>query len=170
MHRTFRYPKPESTSRRKWQLRSANKYCALLFLFSKARSSWVGLLSRATVMSSESVWCEAWVFQSAGRSSTWQSTQNLLRSSGRETNSRNLAQDGEETLYTPIQQGSCSKAPRCVAVTCWNVCSSVPFFSLTGWNTEYPAQQVGFNHKKGGNVLILVLNEIFHFQDAGKFI
>lgn len=108
--RTFRYPNPESTSRRKWQLRSANRYCALLFLFSRGHSSRLGLLSRATVMSAESSWCEAWALRSAGRRSSWQSTQNVLWSSGSERNSLNLNQEWEERLYPcSVPQYTCHR-------------------------------------------------------------
>lgn len=57
-------------------------------------------------MSSESAWCEACALHSAGSSSSWQSTQNLLWSSGRETNSLSLPQEREETLYTTLQNGT----------------------------------------------------------------
>ncbi len=88
--RIFRKPNPKSISKRKWQLRSANRYCALLFLLSRGRRRRLGLFNRCTVMSSESGLCFAWFAHSPGRISRWQSTQNRLCSSGREINSLNL--------------------------------------------------------------------------------
>lgn len=88
--RIFWKPNTESISRRKWQLRSANRYCALLFLLSRGQRSRLGLFNRCTVMSSESGLCFAWFAHSPGKINIWQSTQNLLCSSGRDTNSLNL--------------------------------------------------------------------------------
>lgn len=46
-HSTFVYPRAANTSSRKLQLRSVNRYWALLFLLSRGRSSRLGLLSWA---------------------------------------------------------------------------------------------------------------------------
>lgn len=48
-HSNFLYPRPARVSSRKWELRSVNRYWALLFLLSRGRSSALGLLSWAAV-------------------------------------------------------------------------------------------------------------------------
>lgn len=48
-HNTFLYPRAASVSSRKCELRSVNRYCALLFLLSRGRRSTLGLLSSAAV-------------------------------------------------------------------------------------------------------------------------
>lgn len=49
-HSTFLYPRAARVSSRKCELRSVNKYWALLFLLSRGRSSTLGLLRSAAVM------------------------------------------------------------------------------------------------------------------------
>lgn len=87
-HNTFLYPRAASVSSRKCELRSVNRYWALLLLLSRGRSSTLGLLSSA-VVTGRVLW-EAWTSCSAGSSKTWQSWQNFLSSSGREANFLNL--------------------------------------------------------------------------------
>lgn len=113
--RIFWKPNPKSMSRRKWQLRSANRYCALLFLLSRGHRSRLGLFNRCTVVSSERALCFAWFARSSGRISSWQSTQNLLFSSGRETNSLNLK---KKQTYTYER-------------FCWVIVALILFFSFS---------------------------------------
>lgn len=88
--RIFWKPNARNISKRKWQLRSANRYCALLFLLTRGHRSRLGLFNCCSVMSSERALCSAWFTHSRGKINIWQSTQNLLCSSGRDTNSLNL--------------------------------------------------------------------------------
>lgn len=44
-HSTLLYPRAARVSSRKWELRSVNRYWALLFLLSRGRSIALGLLS-----------------------------------------------------------------------------------------------------------------------------
>lgn len=48
-HNTFLYPRAARVSNRKCELRSVNRYCALLFLLSRGHRSTLGLLSSAAV-------------------------------------------------------------------------------------------------------------------------
>lgn len=77
---------PKSIRRfsRNWQLLSANKYCAFVFLFSSGCRSWLGLFNWAVVISHRSWWSECFS-HSAGNSSCWQSWQNLLFDDGNRT-------------------------------------------------------------------------------------
>lgn len=87
-HSTFLYPSAATASSRNWELRSVNRYWALLFLLSRGHSSTLGLLSWAAVTAVDL--CEEWASCSPGRSRIWQSWQNLFSSSGREANLMSL--------------------------------------------------------------------------------
>lgn len=87
-HSTFLYPRPARVSSRKWELRSVNRYWALLFLLSRGRSTTLGLPSWAAVTAVDR-W-EEWASCSPGRSRIWQSWQNFFSSSRREANFLNL--------------------------------------------------------------------------------